>query len=127
MQDPPSQFKSVAVMNLIAGLLNLSVGLIIAFTIWGVLGTVGGTCLALVTFGLCPIGYVVWLIPFLMVPVAIIELAVGIIGLASPDSIKGVIRFVPYLQIPCLLLHCGLLNRGSKVLFDEERRLVDWI
>jgi hypothetical protein len=94
----------VAVMNLIAGLLNLSVGLIIAFTIWGVLGTIGGSLLLAITCGLCPVGYLAWLIPFLLLPVAIVELAVGIIGLASPDSIKGVIRFVPYLQIPCLLL-----------------------
>ncbi|MFT4624728.1 MAG: hypothetical protein ACI8PZ_003388 [Myxococcota bacterium] len=104
VQDPPSQFKSVAVMNLIAGVLNLSVGLGIAFTIWGVIGAVGGSCLALVTLGLCPIGFLVMFIPILLVPVALIELVVGIVGLAAPDSIKGVMRFVPFLQLPCVLL-----------------------
>lgn len=104
MQDPPSQFKSVAVMNLIAGVLNLSVGLWVAFSIWTVIGTVGGTCLLLVTCGFCPIGYVVALVPALLVPVAFIEVIVGIIGLVSPEAIKGFMRFVPILQFPCILL-----------------------
>ncbi len=104
MQDPPSQFKSVAVMNLIAGVLNLSVGLGIAFTIWSVIGTVGGTCLLMITLGLCPIGYLVMFIPALLVPVAFVELIVGIIGLVSPEAIKGFMRFVPILQFPCILL-----------------------
>ena len=91
-------------MNLIAGVLNLSVGLGIAFTIWSVIGTVGGTCLLMITLGLCPIGYLVMFIPALLVPVAFVELIVGIIGLVSPEAIKGFMRFVPILQFPCILL-----------------------
>jgi hypothetical protein len=36
--------------------------------------------------------------------VAFVEIMVGIIGIASPDSLKGFIKFVPFLQFPCILL-----------------------
>jgi hypothetical protein len=91
----------VAVLNLVAGLLNMSVGFTLSWVVWGTAGSVLGVCGSMF---FCPIGFLLYFVPFLLLPVALVEILVGIIGLASPESLRSFVRFVPWLQFPCIVL-----------------------
>lgn len=101
MQEPPSQFKTVGVVQLIGGVLNATLGFFISGLLWGsgglVLGTITSMCM-------CPIGFALWLVPFVMPLIGLLEVVVGVIILAAPGAMKGMMRFIPFLQFPSILI-----------------------
>ena len=101
VQDPPSQFKTIGVINLIGGVLNGTLGFFIAGMIWGIAGTGLGTVFLMCG---CPIGFALWLVPFVMPLVGLLEILVGVLILAAPGAVKGIMRFVPFLQFPSILI-----------------------
>ncbi len=104
MQDPPSQYKTLGVVQLIGGVLNATLGFFVSGLLWGAGGLTVGGCLMACTGGLCPVGFVLWAVPFVMPLIGILELIVGILILAAPGAVKGMMRFVPFLQFPSILI-----------------------
>ena len=97
----PQQYKTLGIANLIGGLVNVTFGAFIASTIWS-LGA--GTCTTVCTFGLCPIGFMFGFVGMLVWPVGMIEVVIGLLTLAQPDSVKGAYKFLPFAQFGAILL-----------------------
>jgi hypothetical protein len=80
---------------------NLMVG-------WGIanmLTAIAGGCVTgILTCGLFPIGVLCGFAGFLVLPIGMIELLVGILAMAQPATVKGFIKYMPFIQIPSLLL-----------------------
>lgn len=99
--DAPPQIKTVSALYLVAGVINISFGWIIASSLW----TFGaGMCTGLLTCGACPIGVACGVVAFAVIPVGLVEIIAGIIGLTNPDGAKGLISMLPFGMVPSILL-----------------------
>jgi hypothetical protein len=97
----PQQYKTLGLANLIGGLVNATIGGFIASTLWSF---VGGTCTAVCTLGMCPIGFLMGFFGFLVMPLGLAEAAVGLITMLSPQSTRPLWKFLPYLQFAAVVL-----------------------
>ena len=97
----PQQYKTLGIANLIGGLVNVTFGAFIASMIWS-MGA--GTCTTVCTFGLCPIGFMFGFVGMLVWPVGMIEVVIGLLTLAQPESVKGANKFLPFVQFGAILL-----------------------
>jgi hypothetical protein len=97
----PQKFQVLAVLQLVAGLCNLFFGWFMASFL---LGTVAGLCTTVVTLGLCPIGFFCGVASWLIIPVAMVEITMGLLMLVSPGSVKGFVGWMPFFQLPTVLL-----------------------
>ena len=86
---------------LVNGLINMTVGWIMAAYIM-MFG--GMMCTGLLTLGTCPFGVVCGAFPMLMVPLAVLEIVTGILVLADPKGSRPMMRWLPLVQIPALLI-----------------------
>ena len=101
MPEVPQKFQTLAILQLVAGICNVLFGWAIGFTVW----TFGGAfCTAILTFGLCPFGGFCGFLSFLVVPLGMLEMLVGILMLANPQVIRGYVAWLPFLQIPAVFL-----------------------
>jgi len=98
MEETPQQIKTVGIVYLVAGIINLTF-------MWWVSSTVistAGACIATLTMGLCP-AFCLGIVPFLLIPLGLIEVVFGALTLGNPDAVKSFIKFVPFLEIASLL------------------------
>lgn len=107
MTESPAKLKTVAVVQIVSGALN------VFFLGWFtsmMLGGVAGALTAVVTLGICPIGVLCGLPPWLLIPLGILELVAGIMGLASPSQGSAKLaKIVSYVEVGSILLG-GLLS-----------------
>ena len=99
MDDVPAKLKTAAIVQLVVGLVDLTVGWVLVTTLWGCFG---GACLTL-TMGLCPVGYCSWALGFLIIPVGILEVAGGILGLTNPKSAGTIMKIASFVGMGALL------------------------
>lgn len=101
MPDVPQKFQTLAILQIVGGICNIVFGWWFGSMLW----MFGGTfCSAILTLGLCPIGGMCGFVSFLIVPLGFVELLVGILMLASPQSVRGFVSWMPFLQLPAFLL-----------------------
>jgi hypothetical protein len=98
--EVPDKYRTVGVLYAVAGLVNIMVGWFVGYMIWGV-GC--GTCLLIATLGLCPLGYFCGFISFLLIPLGVLELTIGFLVLGNPESVKGMVGYLPLFEIPAFL------------------------
>ncbi|MEZ4236821.1 MAG: hypothetical protein R3F59_11845 [Myxococcota bacterium] len=101
MPEVPQKFQMMGILQLAAGVCNVFFGWAVGSMVWG---TVGTACSAIATLGLCPIGFLCGFVSFLIVPVGVIEIVMGLLMLISPQSVRGLVAWMPLLQIPMILL-----------------------
>lgn len=107
MDEVPQKFKTIGIVQLVAGLMNVFMGWGIAWFGWSLFGGIAGTVCTGVTMGLCPLTWFLFLcgfVGFLVIPIGIVEAVVGLIALTNPGSVKGFISYVALAQIPCIFL-----------------------
>lgn len=101
MPEVPQKFQTLGILQLVAGICNVFFGWWFGMTIL----TFGGTfCSAIMTLGICPIGGMCGFASLLIVPVGFVEILVGILMLANPQMVRGLVGWMPFMQLPALLL-----------------------
>lgn len=92
----PSRLTGAAIAQLVSGVVNL-------FGMWALASmfymTVCGGITALITAGACPFGTVCGFAPWLLIPLGLLEIIAGILGLASPRSAVTLIKVTAVLEI----------------------------
>lgn len=92
----PSRLTGAAISQLVSGVVNL-------FGMWWIASmfymTVCGGVTALLTAGACPFGTICGFAPWLLIPLGLIEVIAGILGLASPRSAVTLIKVTAVLEI----------------------------
>lgn len=116
MDNPPDKLKNAAIAQLIVGLIDFFVTGWVLFFVLGTVGTIAGTVLGgvctLLSMGLCPCGYFMPFLGFagflgwLAIPLGILEIIAGIVGLTNPRSGGSLMKIVAFLG-------CGSLLFGS--------------
>ena len=101
MPPVPQKYQVLAVLQLVAGACNVLFGWFVSSMI---VSTVAGTCTALFTLGLCPFGFFCGFLSWLIIPVGMAEIAMGVVMLTSPNAVKGVVGWLPFAQLPTLLV-----------------------
>ena len=107
MDEVPQKFKTIAIIQLVAGLVNVFMGWGIASVGWSIFGVLSGTVCTALTMGLCPL---TWFLPmcglvaFLIIPIGIAETVVGLVALTNPASAKAFLPYLAMAQIPTILL-----------------------
>ena len=107
MDEVPQKFKTIGIIQLVAGLVNVFMGWGIAMMGWSMVGMLGGTVCTIMTMGLCPLTYLLYFCgfaAFLVIPIGIVETIVGLMCLTNPASVKGVIPYLAMAQVPAILL-----------------------
>jgi hypothetical protein len=99
--EVPQKFQTMAVLQIVAGVCNMFFGWWIGMVLWSTFGTV---CTGVMTLGLCPFGMFCGMLSLAIVPIGMVELLVGILMLASPQTVKGFVAWLPLLQIPMIFL-----------------------
>jgi len=99
--EVPQKFQTLGILQLVAGICNVLFGWWIGLTVW----TMGGTfCSAIATLGLCPIGGLCGFVSLLILPLGFVEIVVGILMLANPQMVRSFVGWLPFFQLPALLL-----------------------
>lgn len=95
----PSRLTAAAIAQLVSGVVNL-------FGMWWLASmfymAACGSVTALLTAGACPFGTVCGLAPWLLIPLGLLEVIAGILGLASPRSAVVLIKVTAVLEILAL-------------------------
>ena len=93
MFEPPAQIKQTAILQLISGILTMTIMMCVS---WTTLSTVSAVC----TLGLLPICGIV---SFLLVPIGIFEIVCGILGLTNPKTAAPVMKICSYVEMASIL------------------------
>lgn len=102
MNEPvPPSFQRLAVLQIATGACNLVFGWSIAWMMWFFAGTV---CVSAASCGSCPIGGACSLVAFAVPFVGIAELVFGILMLTAPQQVRGLVGWMPLLQLPLFVL-----------------------
>lgn len=101
MPDVPQKFQTLGILQLVAGICNVLFGWWIGSMLW-IVG--GGLCAGFATCGTCPFGSLCGFVSFLIVPLGAIEILIGAWMLLSPQSVRGLVVWLPFLQLPAFLL-----------------------
>jgi hypothetical protein len=101
LQQVPQKFQTIAALQMVAGICNVFFGWYLGWALWSVAGAV---CTGILTLGICPFGLLCGFCSWLIIPIGLIEVTVGILMLASPQAVRGFIPWLPLLQFPALLL-----------------------
>src|SRR5687767_11050760 len=117
----PGRVSGTAILQIVSGAINLTV-------MWWLVGMVVGTSCggvtALLSLGACPIGVFCGLVSWFLIPLGLLELVAGILGLANPRGGGSLMRVVAILEMVSLL--CGGLGSfvagaiGIGLLADPE-------
>jgi hypothetical protein len=99
--EVPQKYQALAIIQIIAGLCNLFFGWIVSSML---LTFVAGTCTGILTLGLCPFGFFCGFLSWLIIPVGVGEVVFGLLMLLSPDTVKGLVGWMPFLQLPTVLI-----------------------
>ena len=132
MDAPPDKLKNAAIVQIISGLVNIFI------TSWLVSGmavtlfTVGGTMIGIIcgvlSMGLCPIGIItpclglLGFAGFLAVPLGILELIAGIVGLTNPKSGGMFMKIAAVFEILGILIGAlpGAIAGGLVLMFLSD-------
>lgn len=106
-----SQYQSIAIIQLVSGILNV---VAIPYLIFVGLGAFGGAVTAFCTMGLCPIGVGCGIPPLLLVPLGILEVVSGIVLLALEEPKPSFARSIAIVEIFSVLVG-GLLSAVAGV------------
>jgi hypothetical protein len=107
VDEVPQKFKTIGIVQLVAGLVNVFMGWGIAWFGWSMVGMLAGTVCSAVTLFMCPLTYLLYMcgfLGFLVIPIGIAEAVVGLVALTNPAAVKGAIPYLAMAQIPCILL-----------------------
>jgi len=96
MIQPPPQIKQTAILQLVSGIITMTVMSCISYL---TISAVAAVC----TFFLGGIGAVCGFFGLLLVPIGIFEIVSGIIGLANPEGAGQVMKICAYVEIAGLL------------------------
>ncbi len=100
-QPTPDAVRTLGLVNLVGGLANATLGGLLAST---VLSFGGAVCTGMCTMGFCPFGGVLGVFGFLVMPLGLVEAAIGLATLVSPESARPLLRLLPYTQLAAILL-----------------------
>ena len=132
MDAPPDKLKNAAIVQIISGLVNIFITSwvvsSIAVTVLTVGGTMCGVIVGVITLGLCPIGLITPCLGFLgfagllAVPLGIIELIAGILGLTNPKSGGTFMKVAAVLEVLGLLIGAlpGAIAGGLVLMFLSD-------
>jgi hypothetical protein len=101
LQQVPQKFQTIAVLQIVSGVCNVFFGWWLGWAVWTLAGTV---CVGIMTLGMCPFGAICGFCSWLIIPLGLVEVTVGILMLASPQAVRGFTTWLPLLQLPALLL-----------------------
>lgn len=102
MNEPvPKNFQRLAVLQIVAGVCNLTFGWALAWTAWFFVGSV---CVGAASCGTCPVGGMCGFLGFLVPFVGMAEMGVGIAMLVAPAQVRGLVGWMPLLQLPLVVL-----------------------
>jgi hypothetical protein len=96
MTQPPAQIQQTAILQLISGLVTMTMMACISYL---TIGTVAAIC----TFFLGGIGAVCGIVAFALVPIGIFEIVSGILGLTNPEKAGQVMKICSYVEIAAIL------------------------
>ena len=100
--DLPEKLKTAAIVQLVSGLVNVFMMAGFAFF---ALSTLGGIVTTICTLGLFPVGWCCGFLGLLLMPVGLVEIVAGVLGLTNNPSAGKVIGMTVYLEMASLL--CG--------------------
>src|SRR4051812_41171223 len=107
MNQPPEQLRNAAIVQIVGGVIDLLIGWFLASCVWSIGGTLVGTVLTVCTLGMCPVGMLCsfgGFFGFLIIPLGILEIISGVVGLTSPQSAGTLMRITAALGVAGLLL-----------------------
>lgn len=125
MDAPPDKLKYAAIAQIISGLVNIFITSWVVCTAVQFGGALCGTVLMVVTFGLCPVGYLVGCLGylgFLAVPLGVIEIIAGILGMTNPKSGGTMMKITAILEIVGILIGAlpGAVAGGLVLMFLSD-------
>jgi hypothetical protein len=92
----PQAVRTLAIVNVVGGLVNATLGWFLATAILSAGGTL---CSSMCTLGLCPLGGLFGMFGILAVPIGLAEAGLGLATLLSPESMRPFLRLLPYGQL----------------------------
>lgn len=132
MDAPPDKLKNAAIVQIISGLVNIFITSWVASTVLVGVFTMGGTLIGLIvgicTMGFCPIGIItpclgfIGFAGFLAVPLGILELITGIVGLSNPKTGGSFMKITAVLEILGILIGAlpGAIAGGVVLMFLSD-------
>lgn len=132
MDAPPDKLKNAAIVQIISGLVNIFITSWVASSILvGVLtmgGTVFGVIVGICTMGMCPIGIItpclgfLGFAGFLAIPLGIMELIAGILGVSNPKSGGTFMKIAAVFEILGVLIGAlpGAVAGGVVLMFLSD-------
>lgn len=124
--QPPERVRHIGILYLVVGAVNLLVGWAISATL---MSFFGGGCTGLLTCGMCPIGAFCGFLPFLMIPLAMIEITAGLVVLLQPDSARPAVQYMHFPLMASFLVG-DLLSTIAGVIamvLAKDIEVVDWL
>lgn len=94
--QPPPQIKQAAILQIVSGVITMTV---MACTAWL---TIGGV-LAVCTFFLGGLGGICGLVALVLMPIGLFEVISGIYGLTNPENAAPVMKICSYVEVVGLL------------------------
>jgi len=134
--DKPQQLTTIAVLQLVSGVINLFFAWWLAATAWGTVGTLASCGVGMVLGFLgslvgCPLGFLVsycgmacGAIGMLLIPIGALELVAGIMGLAQPGGSGSLGKLAAWAEVLSLLaggLVSGVIGIVSLVLYRDPQ------
>ena len=102
LEPQPQKQMILAIVQLVSGVLTLILGFCVMPTLVGMVG--GCVTSPCGVVGLPPIGMCCGCIPYVLVPVALMEIVAGVLGLASPKASGQLAKWVALGECISLLL-----------------------
>lgn len=130
-ERPPAKLQQVAILQLVSGVVNVfAMAAIVSIVLGGSAGIVGSVCGGLLAGLGCPIGclgffgWMCGLWGLALLPIGILELFAGILGLVNPEGSGTVMRVAAMAELASLLFG-GIVSTVAGVvalglLRDEE-------
>ena len=128
---PPAKLQQVAILQLVSGVVNVfAMAAVVSLVLGGSAGVVGSFCGAIIAGVGCPLGclgFFGWMCGFwglALLPIGILELVAGLVGLVNPEGSGTVMRVAAMAELSSLLFG-GLVSTVVGVvalglLRDEE-------
>ena len=96
MNDVPSNLKAAAILQLVSGLVSMT---LMCFVSYMTIGLVGGVC----TFFIGGLGAICGLAAWALIPIGIFEMVSGIVGLANPKAGAPLMKVCSVVELVSIL------------------------
>ena len=90
LPEVPEKVRTLAIVQLVTGIIDVFFGWALATCLWYIGATACTAVTGICTAGMCPIGIVAYLgtfAAFLILPIGLLEIVAGILGLTNPKQI----------------------------------------